>query len=238
MKKIASIGLLLLFFFTCEKDLDVTTIETIEPDSIELLTTIAAGQIVGSPSDLGKDHSVRLHDALVQLIHQGNVLEETNTNGTGAFSFTEQSISQGAYLKASAPGFFPNIKKVATETSDGYFNLIPEYFDAFTASNLDDVEEVVSISGQLQPDNEGANTYFYFVNESDELIGNFLSENTLRFTVTTVANTPVFLYHQNSPSCPLYGPVALGSFTEDEDIGNVYTENNNDLKGQQITIKG
>lgn len=238
MKKIASIGFIFFFFFACEKNRDITTIEIIEPAPVELVGTMASGQIIGSPSDLGKNYSVRMYNALVQLIYKGEVLDETNTDGRGNYTFADQSIPEGAYVKASAPGFFPNIRKVTVENSDGYFNLVPDYFDLFTASSLEEGVEVVNIKGQLQPDNEGAGAYFYLVNENNELIGSFLSKNTLDFEITTIANTSVFLYHQNSPSCPLYGPVPLGLFTEDQDIGNVYPENNDAFKDQLVTVKG
>ena len=108
--------ILVLLCSACQPNEDVTTVDVRTLESVEVTEVELKGHVT-EPFSLysGVANLLHIHNATVQLIYEEEVLEEVQTNEQGRYAFSPQIVPiEGAYLVATAPGYYPNSFKIDT----------------------------------------------------------------------------------------------------------------------------
>ncbi len=209
----------------CEKNQDLTTIDIIDPPPVEINTIeVQLEGFVSDPYSLfsAQLNYLRIHNARVELMFAGEALAEVNTNEDGYYEFPLMEVpANGAFLKITAPGYYPNVVVIDGESPTLSFPyLFRTSFGDFAGEGLSEAERYVRIYGYLQePTNTGGAT-FYLTNANNELVGNYTSDGDLRFDFSTVADEQLFLYYEFQ--CLKGGPIPVGSLSQSINLGTVF----------------
>lgn len=209
----------------CEKNSDLTSIEIIDPPPVEVSTIeVQLKGFVSDPYSLfsAQLNYLRIHNARVQLMFAGEALAEVNTDEDGYYEFPLLEVpANGAFLRISAPGYYPNVVVIDGESPSLSFPyLFRSSFGNFSGEGLTGAERYVRIYGYLQePTNTGGAT-FYLTNADNELVGNYTSDGDLRFDISTVADEPLFLHYEFQ--CLRGGPIPIGSLSQSLNLGTVF----------------
>ena len=226
MKYIYLTFLVFIFCLTaCKKNTEVikTNEEILPPDEIptidlEWSATIGEQNSVWNWSqDIGK-----LHNVLIQLIYDGIVLDETNTNGKGEFSFPNQPVpEEGAYFQFKSEGYYNTVIKADDSVNDiTRLMMLPNTFPNINGEAISDGGPYITLKGKLQEPTGARFIWLYLTNANDELVGTALPKGDgTSFTITTLPDKDLFLHYNTE--CYPEGIISLGSFSEDTDLGTL-----------------
>lgn len=217
------IFLLVLSSIACKKNQDITETTPEVPPSVPVSTIdVEWSATVGEKNslwnwsqDIGK-----IHNASVKLMYEGNILDETNTNGKGEFSFPLQPVPDtGAYFLFESSGYYNTVVKVDTGLSDiRRLIMLPNTFPNVNGEAISGGGPYVTLKGKLQDPTEAQFVWVYITNTNNELIGTALAQGDgPSFTITTLANEELFLHYHTT--CHPEGMIPLGSFSQDTDLG-------------------
>ncbi len=216
--------ILLVFCFTaCQKNEDLT--ETVKDFSLSELVPTSNLTLTGGVGEYGSylhwtNRNFRLQNVKIQLMYNDEVLDETNTDEVGTFSFPTQPVpNEGAYLLFESPGFYNNVSKVDTfSTSIFGANMLRKSYPNLSGEAISNGGPYIKLKGVLQDPSEANIPLYYITNSADELIGTTTPVDDFNaFTITTLANEELFLHYK--VDCHPEGVIPLGSFSEDTDIG-------------------
>ena len=224
MKYISSIFLVFIFFLTaCQKNTEVTITDDdlLPPEEIPTID-------LGWSAEVGEQNSVwnwsqdigKLHNVAIQLIYDGIVLDETNTNGKGEFSFPTQPVpKEGAYFQFESEGYYNTVVNANNSVNDvSRLMMLPNTFPNISGEIISGGGPYITLKGKLQEPTGARFIWLYLTNANDELIGTALTNGDgTSFTITTLPDQDLFL-HYNTECFP-EGIISLGSFTEDKDLG-------------------
>lgn len=223
MKYNISIFVLVFCLASCQKNIDNININSEFPSSELILTTDLT--LTGGVSEHGStwhwtNLNFQLANVNVQLMFNGEILDETNTDETGLFAFPTQPVpDEGAYLLFESPGYYNNMVKVDAFSNSIYdTNLLRKTFPNISGEVISGGGPYIKLKGTLQNPTEANNLLYYITNATNELIGSTTSVGDLTdFTITTLADEELFLHYQLD--CYPDGAISLGSFSEDTDLG-------------------
>ncbi len=224
MKYINISFLLIVFCFTaCQKNQDFTETNSEFPSSVLVSTTDLT--LVGGVGEYKStwhwtNLNFQLANVNVQLMFNGQLLDETNTDETGSFSFPTQPVpNEGAYLLFESTGYYNNVVKVDTFSNSIYgTNLLRKTFPNVSGEAISEGGPYIKLKGTLQDPTTAYTPMYYITNAADELIGTTTPiDDFTDFTITTLADEELFLHYQ--VDCHPEGIIPLGSFSEDTDLG-------------------
>lgn len=234
----------LVLFSACQPNEDITTIEYDPLESVEVTEMTIEGSVIEPFSYFSTVANLRrIHNATVQLIYEGEVLDEAYTDERGRYAFPPQLVPvEGAYLLATAPGYYPGSYKVDSFAIDflghGYFGfyILRETNENFAGERITSDEEKVVITGSLQSPSEADACVFYLTTNDNELAGVYASDLRPDFAITTLANTELKLYYRYR-DCEVFEPISLGPFSENTHVG-VLLDEDEPLVMPSVTIEG
>ena len=215
--------LLVLCLISCKKNIDVTNTGEEFPPS-EPIPTIDMdwSAVVGEKNsvwnwsqDIGK-----LHNVSVELIYKGVILDETNTDGFGEFSFSNQPVpEEGAYFQFESYGYYNTVIKADNGVNDiSRLIMLPNTFPNITGEAISGGGPYITLKGKLQEPSGARLIWLYLTNANNELIGTALTKDDgVSFTMTTLADEELFLHYNTE--CHPEGIISLGSFSQDMDLG-------------------
>ena len=224
MKYINLIFLLLVFCLSaCKKNEDFTNINKQVPPPQPIPTfdmdwsaTVGENNSIWNWSqDIGK-----LHNVSIQLIYEGVLLDETNTDGMGKFTFSTQPVpEEGAYFRFESEGYYNTIIKADKGLNDiSRLIMLPNPFPNINGEAISDGGSYITLKGKLQEPTGARFIWLYITNANNELIGTALTKNDgASFTMTTLPDEELFLHYNTE--CYPEGIISLGSFSEDTDLG-------------------
>lgn len=209
----------------CQGNEDITSVENFGPFPVEVATTVMTlqGWVHEAYSPFSNSlNLLRLSNVTVALKYEDQTLDQTNTNSEGYFVFSEQDVpADGAFLEFTSSGYYPGISKIDTLPFDYYSNyILPQSSLLVNGQAIADREEYIILRGSLQEPTPGSGFTFFITNAANELLGTYTSDGDLGFKITTIPNEELFLYYQSH--CGLTGPIALGVFNEDTDLGALF----------------
>lgn len=219
-----SIFTIVLLLTSCQKNSDITETINGSPSS-ELISTIDFEWwvIVEEEESLytwGDLYGNSIHNASVKLMFMGEVLWESNTDDSGRINFPEQPVpAEGAYFQFEAPGYYPLIVQVETESIPLWrVNMVRNTFPNINGEAILNAEKYITLTGQLQEPFTARESWYYITNSNNEIIGNALSGPEVpSFYMTTLPNEELFLHY--NVECGEDDVISLGSFSESTDIG-------------------
>ena len=209
----------------CQGNMDITSVEIEGPDPTPIATIERQlrGWVTEPFSLFSADlNSLRIHNASVQLIFEGEILAEANTDEDGYYEFPNLSIpAEEAFLYISAPGYYPNVSVVDGASPDNFNRyLFRSSFGDFSGEALTGAKRYVRITGYLQEPTDASGATFYLTNLDNKLVGNYTSDGDLRFELSTIADEPLLFYYQFR--CLSGGPIPIGALSENVELGNLF----------------
>jgi len=227
MKYIYLSAFFLVFCFTaCQKNADFIDTVTENPSTSPISTIdFAWWVIVEEEESLYKwddIHRTQIQNATVKLIFSGDILWESNTDHTGRVTFPEQPVpAEDAYFLFEAPGYYPLVVQIEGESIPLWrVNMIRNTFPNINGEAIKDAESYITLTGKLQNPSTTREAWFYILNADGELVGNStVGPETPQFYMTTLPNEELFLHY--NVECGDNGVIALGSYSESTDIGNL-----------------
>lgn len=218
-----AIVLLAVSITSCKKNIEVVNIkEEIPPaeqvPTIDLDWSAKVGEqnsIWNWSQDIGK-----LQNVSVQLIYDDVVLDATNTNGYGAFSFPSQQVpEEGAYFQFEAAGYYNTVIQADPFVNDiSRLIMLPIGFPNINGEAISNGGPYITLRGKLQEPTGARFIWLYLTNANNELIGTALPNGDgASFTLTTLPDEELFLHYNTE--CHPEGIIALGSFSQDTDLG-------------------
>lgn len=225
--------LVVVLISACQPNEDVTSVTVNPPESVEVTEMELKGHVT-EPFSLYSSlaNLLQIHNATVQLIYEDEVLDEVRTNERGQFAFSPQIVPvEGAYLLATAPGYYPNSFKIDSIANDFHFgySYFPLYLlrpsnENFSGEAVTSAEHKIVITGSLQSPSRADGGIFYFTTDENELAGTYTSDASMDFAITTVANETLHFYYRYA-DCDSPEPITMGPFSDDTDIGVLFDEN-------------
>jgi hypothetical protein len=208
----------LVFFTSCQKDEDVTTIDTQIPNAGEITTINASGFV----SD---ENGNALAQTTVQLFNSaGELLGETTTDQTGKFAISElERPNSPLLIYAEKTNFNPSARKVAPAPGNleglqlqlASTDLYPQ-MSAFSPTSPDPI----ALNGQVQDASGGGVEAFVLAFINGELYNITLTDTDGAYQLIVPSEEVISIeVYQNCGA--LITRFEAGPFTEDEQLDEV-----------------
>lgn len=204
----------LLLVLSCQKNEDFTSIEVLTPDPTELNSVEIRGQVVhtdASPITFAK----------VQLYHQGETVAETLTDWGGYYSFPPGTVPlEKVMVSASRSRFLTNWQRInSREGAQPRLPLLEAGVEGLQSEAISVHDSLVRLTG-IALDEAGTpqpNVHLLLYHEG-LFLGLALTDEAGQFALLTRAAHPLNLIAGDPCHQALLGPIALPSFSADEEL--------------------